>query len=134
VIISCAIGVLLSACASLTTLKMRIGHNAMKQAWYDAKHEAWEACAVNLSSALQHIREGVNLEPVRQTKAGDVVLTPYLAALESGAWSRLETTVRQRDLPAFEVAYVEAATSCIACHSAAGRNKLRLPKEANIPQ
>lgn len=136
VIVFSAVCILLAGCASPTSKQMRTGRDAMKQSWQDAKDGNWEVCAMNLASTLQHMREGVKLQPVRQTKTGEVDLAPYLAAMESGAWSRLQSAVRQHNMAAFRPAYVEAANACITCHTAAGRPKicLRLPEEANSPQ
>jgi cytochrome c553 len=110
----------------------------MKQAWQDAKDGNWEVCAMNLTSTLQHMREGVKLHPEKATTthSGKVELALFLSALETGPWPKLQSAARQHDMAAFKPAYVEVANACVACHTAAGRPKicLRLPEEANSPQ
>jgi hypothetical protein len=88
-----AVCVLLSGCASPASKEMRTGRNAMKQAWQDAKDGNWEVCAMNLTSTLQHMREGVKLHPEKATTthSGKVELALFLSALETGPWPKLQS-------------------------------------------
>lgn len=118
----------LGGCASPTAKEMRTGRSTLKRAWQDAEEGNWEVCAMNLAATMQHIREGVKLQPMWPTKAGEADLRPYLKAFEVGPWPKLEAAVRQRDLAALKPAYIEAANTCYACHTAVGRKVcLRLP-------
>ena len=91
---------------------------------------------MNMATTLQHMKEGVGIEPVHQTETGGVELEPYLKALESGPWPKLQAAVRQRDMKRFQQAYLSAVNACATCHSAAGRPTLclRLPEDCLVPR
>ncbi|MFZ4765638.1 MAG: hypothetical protein ACOYMN_11850 [Roseimicrobium sp.] len=132
-VLSTAVAVL-AGCATPAVKEMRTGRDAFRRAWHDAEDSNWEVCAMNLATSLQHMKEGVGVEPVRQTESGRVDLSPYLKAMESGPWPKLQAAVRQHDMEQFQQAYVGAVNACATCHTAAGRPTLclRLPEDCLV--
>ncbi len=118
----------LSACVTTPTAeKMKEANAMLKQSEKKAQQENYSE-ANNATAAIgKGVRNGVELAPIIQSKAGhDVDLKPLLLAWESGPYKDLRKALAGRQKKATTTAFANLRSQCANCHVTIGRPEIRI--------
>ncbi len=99
--------------------------------WFAGKAGNWPLATFYLDETRSHLNWAVRVRSVRRLAGGgEIDLRPMLKGIEDSGLAAIETAVEKSDGAAFEAAYRQMLTQCIACHTAAEKPYLRpqIPK------
>ncbi|MBI4556131.1 MAG: hypothetical protein HY706_00985 [Candidatus Hydrogenedentes bacterium] len=102
--------------------------------WFAAQHQNWPLADFYLAETRSHLKWGVRIRPVRQTKAGDIDLNGILEAVDNSLLSAVKEAIDKKDLEQFTQAYRQTLEGCYACHKASEKPFLRpqVPKTPTV--
>jgi len=87
--------------------------------WFAAKNGNWPLATFYLNETRGRLNWTLRIRPVRKLANGsDLDLRPILKGVEDSALAHLKAAVDKQDGTAFEAAYREMLTQCLACHVA----------------
>jgi hypothetical protein len=101
--------------------------------WFAAGAKNWPLAKFYLDETRSHLKWAVRVNPVRETKGGDLDLRVILDALDRTVLADTQKAIDARNPEAFTKAYQQTLAGCYACHTAAEKPYLR-PKIPEQPE
>ncbi|HVY66971.1 MAG TPA: hypothetical protein VHH11_19315 [Gammaproteobacteria bacterium] len=95
--------------------------------WFAGKAGNWPLATFYFNETRQHLNWAVRVVPVRRLAAGGQLdLRPMLKGIEESGLAPIKAAIDKSDGAAFEAAYRQMLTQCMACHAAAEKPYLKL--------
>lgn len=118
----------LTGCVTTPTAeKMKEANAMLKQSAKNAKQGNYPEANNAVAAIGRGIRNGVELAPVVQSKAGhDVNLKPLLEAWESGPYRDLRKALAGKQEKATTAAFTNLRSQCTNCHAVIGRPEIHI--------
>jgi hypothetical protein len=99
--------------------------------WFAGKAANWPLATFYFNETRQHLGWAVRVVPIRRLAGGGQLdLRPMLKGIEETGLAPIKAAIDKSDGAAFEAAYRQMLTQCLACHTAAEKPYLRpeIPK------
>jgi hypothetical protein len=96
--------------------------------WFAARDRDWPLAGFYLGEVRDNLKWAARVHPVRQGPAGEVNVAGIAEAVDNTELAKLAQAIHERRNDAFDRAYDETLTACLACHQAIGKPYLRLER------